>query len=428
MGTKLYDDTKSALRELIQNSIDACLVAEALCNALDIKYDPEIIVRYYSENECDYLEVEDNGIGMNQEIIQNYYSNVGSSYYKSKDFYDLKSKTQMKFEPISRFGIGILSCFMVSDTIEVETRKLLDSGDKDDPLNLSIEGYDSIFMIKSGSFIKHGTKTTLTLRKKQNPWEKIRSNKFISYVKEAIPNPPVTIKIETDNNDEVYSEINANTFSEIKAKSLENSFWDDEDYIKEIEFDLSNAKLGLNGNVLISILEEDEIPVTKIEDLSRTVKIDDEEYDLESKIVLKNNEIEKIGTVIEVDVDSGISTSDNTNTIKRSKSRFSIHGIDYPAGIFPEIYDRKKKAKLRWPLPMNLVLDITGSNDLDLNSARTEIIYNKKWLYFEFNLANEIIKSLKKNTTDEYFTALVEALLEISESEILNEVLNKYCT
>ena len=43
MGTKLYDDTKSALREIIQNSIDACLLADALYTKLNNPYIPEII-------------------------------------------------------------------------------------------------------------------------------------------------------------------------------------------------------------------------------------------------------------------------------------------------------------------------------------------------------------------------------------------------
>lgn len=53
---------------------------------------------------------------MDQYIIDNYYSKVGTSFYKSTDFYTLKSETKADFTPTSRFGIGILSCFMVADT------------------------------------------------------------------------------------------------------------------------------------------------------------------------------------------------------------------------------------------------------------------------------------------------------------------------
>ena len=139
---------------------------------------------------------------------------------------------------------------------------------------------------------------------------------------------------------------------------------------------------------------------------------------------MNNNEIEKIGTVIEVDVDSGITTNDNKNTIKKSKSRFSIHGINYPAGIFPDVNDRNKKAKLRWPIPMLLVIDITGTNDIDLNSSRTEIIFNKKWADFEKTLAEEILLAIKKKTNNEYWKKLLDILSKMNGSEIFNDVLN----
>ena len=55
MGTKLYDDTKSALREIIQNSIDACLLSAALHKKLNTLYEPEIVVKYYGEDGRDVL-------------------------------------------------------------------------------------------------------------------------------------------------------------------------------------------------------------------------------------------------------------------------------------------------------------------------------------------------------------------------------------
>ena len=43
---------------------------------------------------------------------------VGRSYYQSFAF----RRKQLGFYPVSQFGVGILSCFMKSDYIEVETR------------------------------------------------------------------------------------------------------------------------------------------------------------------------------------------------------------------------------------------------------------------------------------------------------------------
>ena len=99
MGTKLYGNPEVALRELLQNSIDACLLRKALEKSWGNSYLPEIKVRYLQEKGEDILEVIDNGTGMDQDIIDSFYSKIGSSFYKSSEFYDLKSKSNANFVP-----------------------------------------------------------------------------------------------------------------------------------------------------------------------------------------------------------------------------------------------------------------------------------------------------------------------------------------
>jgi molecular chaperone HtpG len=60
--------------------------------------------------------IEDSGTGMDERIITRYFLQVGRSYYKSRDF-----RQRFKFVPTSRFGIGFLSVFAVSDKVTVET-------------------------------------------------------------------------------------------------------------------------------------------------------------------------------------------------------------------------------------------------------------------------------------------------------------------
>ena len=64
----------------------------------------------------------DNGIGMSKEIIEKYLLNVGNSFYKSSKFYKLQANWGGNFTPTSQFGIGILSCFMIGDKIEITTK------------------------------------------------------------------------------------------------------------------------------------------------------------------------------------------------------------------------------------------------------------------------------------------------------------------
>lgn len=63
------------------------------------------------------LVVEDDGIGMDLDTIKFHFLRVGSSYYNTPQF----QTENAGFSPISRFGIGVLTCFMISDDIEIIT-------------------------------------------------------------------------------------------------------------------------------------------------------------------------------------------------------------------------------------------------------------------------------------------------------------------
>ena len=99
--------------------------------------------------------VEDNGIGMDEYVIENYFMRIGKSYYQSRDF----KKEGIHFSPISIFGIGILSCFMMADRIEVETFK-----EEREPRKLEIENYSDYFVTRRGSRREPGTTITLFLK------------------------------------------------------------------------------------------------------------------------------------------------------------------------------------------------------------------------------------------------------------------------
>jgi molecular chaperone HtpG len=411
MGTKLYGNPEVALRELLQNSRDACKLSMALHEKWGVPYIPEITVKYYSQGDEDILEVIDNGIGMNKEIIDKYYSKIGSSFYKSRDFYELKAKSELDFTPVSEFGIGILSCFMIADTIEVETKRLREQFDYDKPLKLIIEGHDSIFTILKSDKKIPGTSTKLMLREK-NPWKKMTEAQFVRSVQNVFPNPPFTVNIETDKENISYSQID---FKNLDAAELKDYSWKEEENIKEVKFTINED--GFYGNAVVAILEKNNSPVKIINKLSKEVIIDEETFELNMEIRLGFNEIDKSSSTIDVDDEGNIKSSSHYSTLTKSKSRFSLHGINYAGSLFPEYYNRENKSMLRWPIPILIILDVQGANGLDLNSARNEIIYNEKWNRFEEMLAHIICKGLKKELHPEYWKKLVPILHEKNQSE-----------
>lgn len=412
MGTKLYGNPEVALRELIQNSIDACLLSEALHQKWGVSYQPSITVKYYTKDKEDYLEVIDNGIGMNQEIIDKYYSKIGSSYYKSRDFFDLQANSNLDFKPISRFGIGILSCFMVADSMEVETKRLKDLYDFDTPIKIIVEGYDSIFTTVKSKKKEPGTSTKLILRKVNNPWDKLTNEEFIAVVKNSISKPEVPVEIITDKVSVSYTK---DDFYKIKASSLRGYYWKKDENLKEIEFNFTYN--GIEGNALITLIDKNNKPILKIDKISEFISINDINYELSLELNYKENEIRKSTTSIGITDEGEIKQTSSYLILAESQSRISIHGITYPKSIFPTFYTRDKKAMLRWEFPMLLVLDIGGTNDLDLNSARNEIIYNEKWDIFEQDLSYIICKGIYENVNIQYWNELQITLLKQSKSE-----------
>lgn len=422
MGTKLYGNPEVALRELLQNSIDACLLRQAQEKKWGNPYDPEIFVKYYTAEKDIILEIDDNGTGMDQYIIDNYYSKVGSSFYRSTDFYNLKSESNADFTPTSRFGIGILSCFMVADTLIVDTKRVYAQHKSSDALNIAVEGQESIFWIREGKRELPGTTTKLILRKARNPWEKMTEEAFIKSVENVIPNPPFKINIHTISHQQVRDE---NSFKDVTATSLKDYSWNENENINVFEIPLDRKGEGIIGSALVAILERHGKPVENIALTSIDITVEGESYTLEKKLWVSTNSITQESNSITVNDDGGISKDSSTRDLAKSKSRLSLHGIEVPSTLFPESWRRKdNQVKISFPFPLILVVDICGNRDLDLNSSRTEIIISEKWFDFEEYLAFVICSELSDLVTTEYWTALKD-IFKKSENENFIRALNK---
>lgn len=109
-GHTLYNDTNIVLRELVQNAIDAIRLEFFPESPLDTG---RVLICWDSATRI--LSVQDNGTGMTQEIIDKFLLKVGSSRYQDPDFI----KKNPNFSSISRFGIGVLSTFMIADSVEI---------------------------------------------------------------------------------------------------------------------------------------------------------------------------------------------------------------------------------------------------------------------------------------------------------------------
>lgn len=117
MGKNIYGDSRLGLREIIQNSIDACrLMNEIRRRGADIMIEPQVFVTFSKKEN--YVKIKDTGVGMTLDIVKKHFLNIGKSYYKSNEY--IYENYQCK--PIGQYGIGFLSCFLLSDNVIVKTK------------------------------------------------------------------------------------------------------------------------------------------------------------------------------------------------------------------------------------------------------------------------------------------------------------------
>ncbi|MCH5279515.1 MAG: ATP-binding protein [Christensenellaceae bacterium] len=127
MGMRLYSDEFMCLRELYQNALDACRCMRAQNNKNGLSGDIAIKFGLSTDDGGKYLFCRDEGTGMTKEVIMNYLLKVGNSYYKSADFRRANMGWQNSVAPVSEFGIGLLSCYMIGKRIEVITKHYSDN-------------------------------------------------------------------------------------------------------------------------------------------------------------------------------------------------------------------------------------------------------------------------------------------------------------
>lgn len=120
------------LRELIQNSIDACnerFTSEESKDPISEVVPYGIHITIDLDNKK--LVINDEGSGMDEDIIKNYFLKIGSSYRYSSSWQENYLQDGNAIVPrTGRFGIGVLAGFLLGEKIEIHTRKLGSVEDK----------------------------------------------------------------------------------------------------------------------------------------------------------------------------------------------------------------------------------------------------------------------------------------------------------
>lgn len=117
LGANIYAEPDVAVREMIQNAHDTCIIRKTQDEAFT---DPRIDISYNRAQRT--LTFSDNGAGMTEEDLHKYLSTIGEGFTKLQRENLSGVGAQEALLLIGQFGIGILSAFSVSKSVEVLTR------------------------------------------------------------------------------------------------------------------------------------------------------------------------------------------------------------------------------------------------------------------------------------------------------------------
>jgi hypothetical protein len=159
-GENLYKSSFEFIRELIQNAIDTSRMREFHEHYLgnnNFKSQPIEITCWIDGEGFRWVRIDDNGMGLNEYIIEKHLLKKGNSFYGSSYFKLLQHQYQQKLghalTPISRFGIGLLSCFLLGDNIEIISKaiELSAVNQPQQSVRLSITGIDGDYILQTAS-------------------------------------------------------------------------------------------------------------------------------------------------------------------------------------------------------------------------------------------------------------------------------------
>lgn len=204
MGGNIYETPLACVRELIQNSVDACQLRDALV----IKSDPSYILSRSGRIKIIYnqvaggakntLTVRDNGVGMDRSIIEKYFLSVGSSYFSSAEFRRLDADLRrqgINVRPVSEFGIGFLSCFLLGERVSVTTTRLPQVGDETREITLEADGVSRLIFVKEAAGDPLATGTSVSIELGSGDTEAVTWGHVADYVRQVAVNLPFDVEV-----------------------------------------------------------------------------------------------------------------------------------------------------------------------------------------------------------------------------------------
>ncbi len=196
-GRSIYRQPEVFARELIQNAIDA--IGTRL--EVDTDFSPAITISFHDQQNNPCFRITDNGSGMDKYILERYLTTAGRSFYTSSDY-------NYYYRPISQFGIGFLSCFMLGKHVTVETMPVPKGRYEDEKQSyfLDIPNFDGCYFIEDGQKDTIGTTITVYPQPEGDLAKEglcFSPDEIRAYIKSNIVNVPYPIRLEEETIEEL---------------------------------------------------------------------------------------------------------------------------------------------------------------------------------------------------------------------------------
>ena len=404
MGNNLYSKKYVAARELIQNSLDACQIRNKLEK---YGYIPQVKV-YISKdaNGRNWFVVQDNGIGMDDKVLSDYFFKVGNSYYRSDEFKAMKrDKKILDFTPSSRFGIGILSVFMIGNVVKITTSNKYSVRGDVLQRTLIVDNTESLAVVQEGPAIENGTKIEVQLHPDKDNETFI--NGLFGFIKETIIRPSVSVQLTLP--DKTVTRIEPDKYYKLSEHAKREL---DAAEIQSVEIDLSKHSPLLKGKAFLFFFRKDKEQLSFIDPKG---KIEWGTYPLKPASMFE-----------------GTSTG----------SRVTVNGVAMSLKKSGGLFNTKKRI-----VPYLIDVEITSKDDITFDVSRTRVngkgleiakkeIYNsivgslkERGVYDRFD--DETRKQFKKAKIrnvpaiplDKEFLSKVEALLPTNAFVVTNDII-----
>ncbi len=171
----LYSNKEIFLRELVSNASDACdkLRFEALQNPDLLAEGSDFSISLSADKEAGTVTITDNGIGMSKDEVVQFLGTVASS--GTREYLNAMTGDQKKdAQLIGQFGVGFYSAFVVSERVDVDTRR----AGSTEAVRWSSEGTGE-YTLEDSDFDQRGTRITLHLREDDKEFADVMRLRYI---------------------------------------------------------------------------------------------------------------------------------------------------------------------------------------------------------------------------------------------------------